>query len=54
MATTIFQRLESKLDKLEKKTEKRVEKKIMHQRITEMVKGLNIFEKLELAMKIFL
>ena len=53
MATTIFQRLENKLDKLEKKVEKRVEKKIMHQRISEMVRGLNFFEKLELTIKIF-
>ena len=52
--STIFERLENKLDRMEKKVEKRVEKKIMHQRITEMVKGLNFFEKLELAMKIFL
>ena len=50
--STIFERLENKLDRMEKKVEKRLEKKIMHQRITEMVRGMNFFEKLELVMKI--
>jgi hypothetical protein len=50
--STIFERLEKKLDNMEKKVEKRVEKKIMHQRITEMVRGMNIWEKLELHIKI--
>ena len=51
--TTIFERLEKKLDNLEKKASKQAEKKIMHQRITEMVRGMNVWERLELMNKIF-
>ena len=53
MPTTIFQRLENKLDNLEKKAEKRAEKKIIHQRLTEMFRGKSFLEKLEGVIKIF-
>lgn len=50
---TIFERLEKKIDNIGKKAEREAEKKVMRQRITEMVRGLNFFEKLELVIKIF-
>jgi len=53
MSTTIFERLEKKIDNIGKKTEKAAEKKVMHQRISEMVRGMSVFEKLELVIKIF-
>ena len=52
--TTIYEKIDKKLENLEKKAEKQAEKKIMKQRIGEMVRGLNFFEKLELGLKIFL
>jgi len=51
---TIFQRLETKIDNLQKKAEKQAERKIMKQRISVMVSGLNFWERCELVMKIFL
>lgn len=50
---TIFQRIEKKLDGLEKNAERKAEKKIMHQRISEMVRGKSFLEKVELVIKIF-
>jgi hypothetical protein len=52
MATTIFERLEKKIDRVVEKSQKEAEKKVMRQRITEMVRGLNFFEKMELHIKI--
>ena len=49
---TIFQRLEKKIDKLVEKSQKEAEKKVMRQRITEMVRGMSFLEKLELHIKI--
>ena len=49
---TIFQRLEKKIDSLGEKVQREAEKKIMHQRITEMVRGKSIWEKIELIVKI--
>lgn len=46
-------KLERKFDTLEEKAAKEAEKKIMRQRITVMVAGLNFWERLELALKIF-
>ena len=52
MATKVLESINSKLKNLEKKAEKAAEKKIMHQRITELARGMNFFEKLELISKI--
>ena len=52
METKVLESINSKLKNLEKKAEKTAERKIMHQRISEMVRGMNFFEKLELISKI--
>jgi len=51
-STTIFQRLEKKIDNIGKKAEREAEKKVMRQRITEMVRGMDFWQKLELHIKI--
>jgi hypothetical protein len=51
--STIYQRIERRLDTLEKKAQKKAEKEVMRKRITEMVRGMNFFERLELVIKIF-
>ena len=52
MGTTIFQRLEDKIDNLEKKAEREAEKKVRRKRIMEMARGMDIWEKLQLIIKI--
>ena len=43
--STIFERLEKKLDNLEKNAEKRAEKKVRHQKLSEMFYGKDWVEK---------
>jgi hypothetical protein len=50
--STIFERLESKLDRLEKNAERRAEKRVRRERIIEMARGMDIWEKLKLITKI--
>lgn len=50
---TIFERLEKKLNSLEEKAVRKAEKNAKRQRIAEMVRGMNVWERLELAVKIF-
>jgi hypothetical protein len=52
MGTTIFQRLEKKLDNMGKKAEREAEKRVRHERIIEMARGMDIWEKLKLITKI--
>ena len=50
--STIFERLEKKLDKLENKAEREAEKKVRRERIIEMAREMDIWEKLQLIIKI--
>ena len=57
---TIFERVEDnqekiidKIDTLEVKAERKAEKKVMRQRITEMVRGMSLWEKIELTIKLW-
>lgn len=50
---TIYQRIERKLDILESKAVKKAEEAAKRQRITEMVRGMDFWERLELVIKIF-
>jgi len=51
--STIYERLENKLNKLENKAERRAEKKVRRERIMEMARGMDIWEKIQLVIKIF-
>ena len=50
--STIFERLEKKLDKLENKAQREAEKKVRRERIIEMAREMDIWEKLQLIIKI--
>lgn len=50
---TIWQRVEKKLDRLETNAVKKAERKVMHQRVSEMVRGMNFWDKCELTIKIW-
>ena len=52
MATKILESINSKLKNLEKRAEKAAEKKVRYERIMEMARTMNLFEKLELHIKI--
>ncbi len=52
MSTTIFQRLEKKLDRLKEDAVKKAEKNIRHERIMEMAREMDFFEKIKLIIKI--
>lgn len=49
-----IKRLEKKIDTLEEKATKKAEKDAKRQRISEMVRGMSFFERVELVLKIFL
>lgn len=51
-STTIFQRLEKKLDNLETKAVKEAEKKVRRERILEMARTMDMWEKIKLIIKI--
>ena len=51
--STIYERLENKLDKLENKAQREAEKKVRRERIMEMARGMNFWEKIQLVIKIF-
>ena len=53
MSKTIFQRLENKIDNMGKKAEREAEKKVRRERIMEMARGMDIWEKIQLVIKIF-
>ena len=50
--STIFERLEKKLDKLENKAQREAEKKVRRERIIEMAREMDIWEKIKLIIKI--
>jgi hypothetical protein len=50
--TTIFQRLEKKIDDIGEKAQKDAEKKVRRERIMEMARAMDFWEKLELHIKI--
>ena len=50
--STIFERLENKLNNLEKKAEREAEKKVRRERIIEMAREMDIWEKIKLIIKI--
>ena len=50
--STIFQRLEDKIDSLGKKAEREAEKKVRRERVMEMAREMDIWEKLQLIIKI--
>jgi hypothetical protein len=49
---TIFQRLEKKIDNIGRKAEREAEKKVRRERILEMAREMNFFEKIKLIIKI--
>ncbi len=51
--STIFQRLENKIDRIGQKAEREAEKKVRRERIVEMARSMNFFEKTKLVIKIF-
>lgn len=51
-STTIFQRLEKKIDTIGKKATKEAEKKVRRERVMEMARTMNFWEKIELHIKI--
>ena len=50
--TTIWERLEKKLDKIENKTKVAVKKELIHERVEEIYRGKDIFEKLKGVIRI--
>lgn len=52
MSTTIWQRLENKLDGLKEDAVKKAEKNVRHERIMEMSREMDFFEKVKLHIKI--
>lgn len=53
MPTTIWQRLENKIDNIGKKAEREAEKKVRRERIMEMARSMDFWEKVQLIIKIF-
>ena len=49
---TIFQRLETKIDNMERRAIKKAEQKVRHERIIEMARSMNLLEKIQLIIKI--
>ena len=45
--STIYQKIDNKLDKIENKIEKQVKKEIIHTRVEELYRGKDIFDKLK-------
>ena len=52
MPTTIWQRLENKIDNIGKKAEREAEKKVRRERIMEMASSMGFWEKVQLIIKI--
>lgn len=52
--TTIFQRLEKKIDEITIKAQKEAEKKVRRERIMEMARNMSFLEKIQLILKILL
>jgi len=52
MPTTIWQRLENKIDNIGKKAEREAEKKVRRERIMEMARSMDFWEKVQLIIKI--
>lgn len=52
MGTTIWQRLENKIDNMGKKAVREAEKKVRRERIMEMAREMDIWEKIKLIIKI--
>ena len=52
MPTTIWQRLENKIDNIGKKAKREAEKKVRHEKITEMAGKMDIWEKIKLIIKL--
>jgi len=50
--STIFQRLENKIDKIGLKAQREAEKKVRRERIMEMAREMDIWEKIQLILKI--
>lgn len=50
--STIFERLEKKLDKIENKTKVQVKKELIHERVEEIYRGKDVFEKLKGVIRI--
>ena len=50
---TIFERLEDKIDKIGLKAQREAEKKVRRERIMEMARAMDFWEKMELTIKLW-
>ena len=50
--STIYQKIDNKLDKIENKIEKQVKKEIIHTRVEELYRGKDFTEKIRGIIKI--
>ena len=52
--STVWERIEKKLDKIENKTKIQVKKELIHERVEEIYRGKDIFEKIKGVFRILM